>query len=113
MTRQDYKLIIERMDGNPAVKEIRASGEAIERLLSLTNTLVLSATIFAALIAFAAFYFNYQHVKAYSLCKEKRNKNNVSKVNGTDFEIKDGDWHHRGFSSKGDPKYEIWTQRKQ
>ena len=30
-----------------------------------------------------------------------------------DFEIKDGDWHHRGFSSKGDPKYEIWTQRKQ
>ena len=51
----DYKLIIERMDGNPAVKEIRASGEAIERLLSLTNTLVLSATIFAGLIAFAAF----------------------------------------------------------
>ena len=27
--------------------------------------------------------------------------------------IKDKDWHHRGFSSKGDPKYEIWTQRKQ
>ena len=26
----DYQLIIERMDGNPAVREIRASGEAIE-----------------------------------------------------------------------------------
>jgi hypothetical protein len=27
--------------------------------------------------------------------------------------VKEGDWHHKGFSSKGDPKYEIWTQRKQ
>ena len=42
----DYELIIERMDGNPAVKEIRTSGEAIERLLSLTNTLVISASTF-------------------------------------------------------------------
>ena len=30
-----------------------------------------------------------------------------------DFEMKEGDWHHKGFSSKGDPKYEIWTQRRQ
>ena len=30
-----------------------------------------------------------------------------------DFEIKEGDWHHKGFSSKGDPKYEIWTQRQE
>ena len=29
------------------------------------------------------------------------------------FEVKEGDWHHKGFSSKGDPKYESWTQRKQ
>ena len=29
------------------------------------------------------------------------------------FEVKEGDWHHKGFSSKGDTKYEIWTQRKQ
>ena len=29
------------------------------------------------------------------------------------YEVKGGDWHHKGFSSKGDPKYEIWTQRKQ
>ena len=29
------------------------------------------------------------------------------------FVPKEEDWHHRGFSSKGDPKYEIWTQRKQ
>ena len=29
------------------------------------------------------------------------------------FEVTEGDWHHKGFSSKGDPKYEIWTQRKQ
>ena len=31
-----------------------------------------------------------------------------------DFEVKEGGgWHHKGFSSKGDPKYEIWIQRKQ
>ncbi|MDX1470670.1 MAG: hypothetical protein R3213_04170 [Flavobacteriaceae bacterium] len=28
-----------------------------------------------------------------------------------DFELVDGDWHHSGFSSKGDPLYEIWTLR--
>jgi len=28
-----------------------------------------------------------------------------------DYEIKDGEWHHSGFSSKGDPLYEIWTRR--
>lgn len=25
-----------------------------------------------------------------------------------DFEVKDGKWHHKGKSSKGDPIYEIW-----
>lgn len=25
------------------------------------------------------------------------------------YEIIDGEWHHTGFSSKGDPMYEIWT----
>jgi len=25
-----------------------------------------------------------------------------------DYEIKDGDWHHSGKSSKGDPMYEVW-----
>ena len=28
-----------------------------------------------------------------------------------DYELKDGDWHQRGKSSKGEPKYEIWSQR--
>jgi hypothetical protein len=28
-----------------------------------------------------------------------------------DFSIKEGDWHHSGKSSKGDPINEIWTQR--
>lgn len=30
-----------------------------------------------------------------------------------DFELKDGKWHHSGFSSKGDPLYEIWSLRKE
>lgn len=27
-----------------------------------------------------------------------------------DGELKDGDWHHSGLSSKGDPIYEIWSR---
>ena len=42
-----------------------------------------------------------------------RDPNTVGKSLEFNFELKDGDWHHKGFSSKGDPKYEIWTQRKQ
>lgn len=28
-----------------------------------------------------------------------------------DYEIIDGKWHHKGFSSKGDPMHEIWSVR--
>lgn len=28
-----------------------------------------------------------------------------------DYEIKDGDWHHSGLSSKGKPIYEVWSLR--
>ena len=28
-----------------------------------------------------------------------------------DYEVIDGEWHHSGLSSKGDPIYEIWTSR--
>jgi cell division transport system permease protein len=68
----DYELILERMEGNPAVKEIRTSGEAIERLLNLTNTLVVTATSFAFLIGFAAFILivNTLRLAAYSKKKE-------------------------------------------
>ena len=59
------------MSGNPAVKEIRASGKLLIDL-SLTNTLVISASVFALLIAFAALAFDNKYC-AYSLCKEKRN----------------------------------------
>lgn len=27
------------------------------------------------------------------------------------YELKDGDWHHSGLSSKGDPIYEVWSKR--
>lgn len=30
-----------------------------------------------------------------------------------DYQVKDGDWHHSGKSSKGDPMYEIWSPYKQ
>ena len=68
----NYILIIERLEGNPAVKEIRSSGEAIERLLSLTDTLVISASAFALLIGFAAFILiiNTLRIAAFSKKKE-------------------------------------------
>ncbi|NNF35478.1 MAG: membrane or secreted protein [Saprospiraceae bacterium] len=28
-----------------------------------------------------------------------------------DFSLMDGSWHHKGFSSKGDPMHEIWSKR--
>nr|WP_297782654.1 membrane or secreted protein [uncultured Allomuricauda sp.] len=27
------------------------------------------------------------------------------------YELKNGDWHHSGFSSKGNPIYEVWSKR--
>jgi hypothetical protein len=27
------------------------------------------------------------------------------------FSLEDGDWHHNGLSSKGEPVNEIWTKR--
>ena len=30
-----------------------------------------------------------------------------------DYELKNGDWHHSGLSSKGDPIYEVWSKRTQ
>ena len=30
-----------------------------------------------------------------------------------DFDVKDGEWHHSGLSSKGNPIYEIWAPRKE
>ena len=42
----DYTLIINRLDGNPAVKEIRTSGEAIERISkSNLSSMVITDTI--------------------------------------------------------------------
>ena len=70
----NYNLIIERLDGNPAVKEIRTSGEAIERLLSLTDTLVISASAFAILIGFAAFILIINTLRLASYAKKKEIK---------------------------------------
>lgn len=28
-----------------------------------------------------------------------------------EYELKNGDWHHKGKNSKGEPMYEIWAQR--
>ncbi|MHA7129491.1 hypothetical protein [Algoriphagus namhaensis] len=38
-----------------------------------------------------------------------RDDSRVGASLGFDFEVIDGEWHHSGLSSKGDPIYEIWT----
>jgi len=63
----DYELIIERMDGNPAVKKIRTSGEAIERLLCINICIT---------YRFCSIHSYYQYIKACCVFEEKRNKNN-------------------------------------
>jgi len=64
----NYQLIIDRLQGNPAVREVRASGEAIQRLLDMTSTLTLAATSFAGIVAFAAFILiGIVHVLIYPL----------------------------------------------
>ena len=70
----NYELITERLEGNPAVKEIRSSGEAIERLLSLTDTLVISASAFALLIGFAAFILIINTLRLAAFSKKKEIK---------------------------------------
>lgn len=42
-----------------------------------------------------------------------RDDSKVGKSLSFDFSLKEGNWHHSGFSSKGDPLYEIWSLRKQ
>ena len=38
-----------------------------------------------------------------------RDNSRVGASLGFNFEVKDGEWHHSGKSSKGDPIYEIWS----
>ena len=40
-----------------------------------------------------------------------RDNTRVGASLGFDFELKEGKWHHKGKSSKGNPIYEIWSQR--
>ena len=38
-----------------------------------------------------------------------RDKERVGASLGFEYELKDGEWHHSGKSSKGDPLYEVWS----
>lgn len=38
-----------------------------------------------------------------------KNADRVGASLSFNFEVKDNEWHHTGFSSKGDPMYEIWA----
>jgi len=40
-----------------------------------------------------------------------RDNSRVGKTLGFDFLLEDGNWRHKGFSSKGDPIDEVWTKR--
>ena len=40
-----------------------------------------------------------------------RDDSRVGASLGFDFELKEGKWHHKGKSSKGNPIYEIWSKR--
>ncbi len=40
-----------------------------------------------------------------------KDETRVGKSLQFDYELRDGDWHHSGLSSKGAPIYEIWSKR--
>ena len=40
-----------------------------------------------------------------------RDNSRVGKSLTFDFSIEDGNWRHKGLSSKGDPIDEVWTKR--
>lgn len=40
-----------------------------------------------------------------------RDKSRVGAELSFDYELTNGEWHHKGFSSKGDPLHEIWVPR--
>jgi len=46
-----------------------------------------------------------EHIQFFS-----RDNSRVGALLAFDGEIKNGDWHHSGLSSKGDPIYEIWSR---
>lgn len=48
-----------------------------------------------------------EHIEFFS-----RDNSRVGASLGFDGELKDGDWHHSGNSSAGDPIYEIWSKEK-
>ncbi len=40
-----------------------------------------------------------------------RDKTRVGAELGFDFDLQDGEWHHSGLNSRGEPMYEIWAPR--
>jgi len=47
-----------------------------------------------------------EHIEYFS-----RDSSRVGAVLPFNYELKGTDWHHQGFSSKGDPMHEIWSKR--
>ena len=76
----NYQLIIDRLQGNPAVREVRASGEAIQRLLDMTSTLIVAASSFAVVVGFAAFILIWNTIRLTSYAK--RDEIEIMKIVG-------------------------------
>ena len=49
-----------------------------------------------------------EHIQYFS-----RDNSRVGAVLPFNYSLKGSDWHHQGYSSKGDPMHEIWTMRGQ
>lgn len=47
-----------------------------------------------------------EHIEYFS-----RNNTSAGRVLPFDYSVSGMDWHHQGFSSKGDPMHEIWSER--
>ena len=47
-----------------------------------------------------------EHIEYFS-----RDNSRVGAILPFNYSLKESDWHHQGFSSKGDPIHEIWSTR--
>jgi hypothetical protein len=48
-----------------------------------------------------------EHIEFFS-----RDSSRVGAALTFDGKLENGDWHHSGLSSKGDPIYEVWSRKK-
>ena len=76
-----------------------------------TESLDIESSSFGWIFISGGFYTAQNGIYTENIEFFSRNNTSVGRVLPFQYSIKGVDWHHQGKSSKGDPMYEVWTQR--